>query len=250
MSHVPKVVILAGGLGSRLFEETITTPKPLVEIQGQAIIWHIMSRFAAFGFTDFIICLGHKSDEIVNYFSKMKHTVLSEHNDEKLIQPDNKWKINLIDTGKETMTGGRVKRIEKQVDDDFFVTYADHLSDVNLEQLYSLHKKQSTLCTLTVVNPTLNYGVVSVEGNAVKSFAEKPLLSDTLINAGYFVCKKEMLALIKDDASVFEIDVMQKMLSMNQLSAYKHGGFWKCIDTYKDLTEAKDLPLSQLIKNG
>lgn len=244
-----KVVILAGGMGLRLFEETITTPKPMVEIEGKPIIWHVMSRFANFGYTDFVICLGYKSSVISSYFFDLEHVVLEDTNQHKRIELENKWRVNLVETGADTMTAGRVKRVQGFLGNDFFLCYSDNISDIDISKLYAFHKNNPLLCTLTVINPRLNYGVVIAEDSMVTGFVEKPVLEDTIINAGYFVCKKELIGLIESDASVFEVDVMSDLVARKQLNAYKHNGFWRSVDTYKDLTEIRQLPVSQLIKN-
>lgn len=244
-----KVVILAGGMGLRLFEETITTPKPMVEIEGKPIIWHVMSRFAYFGYTDFVICLGYKSEVISSYFLNLEHSVIISDVQHTLIKLENKWTINLVETGAETMTAGRIKRVSSFLEEDFFLSYSDNISDVDLSKLYAFHKNNTACCTLTVINPKLNYGVVITENSIVTGFVEKPVLEDIRINAGYFVCEKQIIELIENDASVFEVDVMDKLVAQKQLNAYKHPGFWRSVDTYKDLTEIRQLSISQLIKN-
>lgn len=245
-----KIVILAGGKGLRLFEETITTPKPLVMIDNKPIIWHIMNRFSSFGYRQFIICLGHKSDVLISYFLDIPHKVLMKDNITISIQLENGWVIDLVDTGEETMTGGRIKKVASLIHDDFFITYADHISDIDIKELHNFHSNNNAICTLTSVNLKLNYGIINTnKEKMVTSFIEKPLLEDMLINAGYFVCKKEIIDLIKSDSEVFETDTMKKIIASEALYAYHHSGFWRSIDTYKDLIEVRELDINKIIIN-
>ncbi len=246
---INKVVILAGGMGLRLFEETIAKPKTMIEIEGKPLLWHIMSRFAFFGYNEFVICLGYRPDVVISYFLEHDHVLLEKNSESQTIELFNKWKITFVNTGTETMTAGRIKRVEKYIEDDFFVSYSDNLSDIDLNKFYEFHKSNEAICSMVVVNPKLNYGLVQTDGNHVTGFVEKPLLNDKLINAGYFLCKKEITSLIDSDASVLEIETMQKLVEADQLRAFKHNGFWKSIDTYKDLTEIRDMNVSDKIIN-
>lgn len=245
-----KVVILAGGQGLRMYEETHSIPKPLVDIDNVPLIWHVMSRFASGGFKKFIVCLGYKSELVKSYFLTKKHTVISQTEISICIKLRNNWEVNLVYTGENTMTGGRIKRLKELLTDDFFVTYTDNLSTINTKDFYRFHKENSKKCSLTVVNLKLNYGVVTFNENAqVIDFKEKPILDNVFINAGYFICKKEIIEHIDNDDSIFETDVMPHLIKQNSIAAFYHNGFWKSIDTYKDLVEARELEIHKIIIN-
>jgi len=245
-----KVVILAGGFGTRLSEETGVRPKPMVEIGGKPILWHIMKIYSAYGLNDFIICLGYKGYFIKEYFSKyflhmsditfdLKSNSMEVHNNG--VEP---WKVTLIDTGENTMTGGRLKRVGDYIGNETFCfTYGDGVSDVNIKELIGFHRSQMTMATLTAVQPPGRFGVINVteEHNRIKSFKEKPKGDGSWVNAGFFVLEPEVLNYISDDSSVWEQEPMQKLANEGMLSAYKHYGFWQPMDTLRDKSYLEDI---------
>jgi glucose-1-phosphate cytidylyltransferase len=240
-----KVVILCGGMGTRLREETEFRPKPLVNIGGMPILWHIMKTYSHHGYNDFIICLGYKGDMIKQYFLNYEwmsndftlnlgsgegrishHTSIAEN-----------WNITFVDTGEETQTGGRIKKIEKYItEDNFMVTYGDGVSDIDINKLMEFHKSHNRIGTLTGVHPSSKYGTVQInEDNVVDEFREKPVLKD-LINGGFFVFKKEFFNYIQEDC-MLEREPFERLARHRQMSLFKHSGFWHSIDTYKDFKE-------------
>jgi glucose-1-phosphate cytidylyltransferase len=240
-----KVVILAGGLGTRLSEETVLKPKPMVEIGDMPILWHIMKIYSAYGFNDFIICLGYKGYVIKEYFAnyflhKSDVTINLKENSVKVhdsyAEP---WNITLVDTGAETMTGGRIKRIKKHVEDKtFMLTYGDGVSDVNIEELVTFHKAHGKLCTVTAVQPSGRFGAINFgKDDDVAAFTEKPKGDGAWINGGFFVCEPAVIDFIKDDLTIWEREPMEKLATKNQMVAYKHEGFWKPMDTLRDKNE-------------
>jgi len=244
-----KVVFLAGGFGSRLSEETIFKPKPMVEIGGMPILWHLMKIYSTFGFNEFIICMGYKKDVIIEYFlnnySHQKYISVKGHPKELVFENkvDN-WKISLVDTGETTMTGGRLKRIEKIVENQtFLLSYGDTLSNVNIQLALKTHKRRKSIVTLTSIQPRSNYGVVLFDSDhkTVKKFVEKPLEKNTWINGGFYAFEPEIFKYLKDDSTVLELDPLQKIARRRKLSAYKHRGFWKSMETYKDKLELENL---------
>jgi len=244
-----KVVILAGGRGTRLSEETETIPKPMVEIGGKPILWHIMKAYSDYGFNQFVICLGYKGYIIKEYFShyflhksditidllKNKTTV---HN-----TASEPWEITLVDTGLETMTGGRLKRIEKYIKDEtFMMTYGDGLSDVDIKDLVKFHKKSNVAATVTAVQPLGRFGSLDISANdRVRSFLEKPKGDNSWVNAGYFVLEPEVFKYIKGDDISWEKEPLEGLASDGKLASYKHEGFWKCMDTLRDKNELEYL---------
>jgi glucose-1-phosphate cytidylyltransferase len=236
-----KVIILAGGFGTRLSEYTDKIPKPMVKIGNKPILWHIMNSYSKHGHKEFFIALGYKSEIIKEYFLNYKtlnsdFTVdlksgdLTIHNKE-----DNDWKVTLLDTGLNSMTGGRIKRFEKYIGNEpFLVTYGDGVCDVDLSQLLEFHKKQKKLITVTAVRPSARFGELDIKNNLVESFQEKPQTSDGWINGGYFVCEPEVFDYIDGDSTIFEKDPLEKLAADKELSAYKHYGFWQCMDTKRD----------------
>lgn len=213
-----KAVILAGGLGSRISEESKLKPKPMVEIGGKPIIWHIMKIYSFYGINDFIICCGYKGDKIKEYFTE---------NDEN-------WNVSCVDTGLETMTGGRLKRIQNLIDDTFCFTYGDTVNDVNIEELIKFHKKESRLATVTSCIPPEKYGVLEIKENKVISFKEKPPMEDVWVNGGFFVLEPQIFEYIQNDSTIWEKEPMEGLVKNNQLSAYKHSGFYQHMDTVKE----------------
>jgi glucose-1-phosphate cytidylyltransferase len=239
-----KVVILAGGLGTRLSEETTLKPKPMVEIGGMPILWHIMKIYSAQGFNDFVICLGYKGYVIKEYF----HNYYLHQSDVTIDLSDNSvqvhnsaaepWKITLVDTGYHTMTGGRIRRIEKHVNETFMLTYGDGLGDVDVNALLKHHKSRGQFCTVTAVQPSGRFGALNLsQENDVMSFAEKPKGDGAWINGGFFVCEPDVFKYINDDTTVWEREPMECLARDNQMNAFKHDGYWKPMDTLRDKHE-------------
>ena len=214
-----KVVILAGGFGTRLSEYTKTIPKPMVDIAGKPMLLHIMKQYAKYGFKDFYIALGYKGKTIKKFFNKNFYD----------------WKINLIETGKKTMTGGRLKRLKKYIGNEtFMLTYGDGLSDINLRQLLKFHKKSNKLVTITAVRPSARFGALKLKGQYVSYFKEKSKLDEGWINGGFFVMEPEFLKFIKNDNTYLEREPLEIMTKKKQLAAFRHEGFWQCMDTKRD----------------
>jgi glucose-1-phosphate cytidylyltransferase len=215
-----KVVILAGGFGTRLSEYTKSIPKPMIKIGGLPILVRIMKHYAKFGFNEFYIALGYKGNVIKNYFKKNKFN----------------WKVNLIRTGKNTMTGGRLKRLKKYLNgESFFLTYGDGLSDINIIKLLKFHKKNKKLVTVTAVRPPARFGALKLKGNFVSYFKEKSRMDEGWINGGFFVVNFNFLNFIKNDKTYLEREPLEQISKLNELSAYRHNGFWQCIDNMRDL---------------
>lgn len=243
-----KCVIIAGGYGTRISEETDLKPKPMVEIGGMPIMWHIMKIYSAHNINDFIICLGYKGYMIKEYFANyflhtsdvtidVKNNKMEVH--KKSAEP---WKITLVDTGLETMTGGRIKKIKDYVKNETFCfTYGDGLSNVNLKDLIKFHHRKKTLATVTAVQPTGRYGTLSMQKDKVFDFAEKPAGDGNWINGGYFVLEPGVFDYIKDDSTIWEREPLEKMSKRGQLSAYKHRGFWYSVDTLRDKKHVESL---------
>lgn len=248
-----KVVILAGGFGTRISEESIIKPKPMISIGETPILVHLMRFFYKNGFNDFIICGGYKCEYIKEYFWKYNlinsdFTIDNIDNKNKIIYQNNyseKWKITIVDTGIETQTAGRIKAIEKYLDSDFIMTYGDGLSDVNLKELIKKHNETNSFVTLTAINTHSKFGILNLENDKVKEFAEKSSTGGGWINAGFMVVKKDALQYIKGSLDSFEFDTLPQIAKDGKLSAYKHNGFWKCMDTLKDKNE-----FEEMIKNG
>ena len=214
-----KIVILAGGYGTRISEYTKTIPKPMIKINNKPILIHIMEHYASYGFDNFYIALGYKGKVIKDYFKNKKF----------------KWKINLINTGLKTMTGGRLKRLKKFVGNEtFFMTYGDGVSDINLKKLLSFHKKNSKLVTLSAVRPPARFGAIKIKGNKVKNFKEKDKMDEGWINGGFFVFDPKIFKYIKNDSTFLEKEPLEIISKKKQLIAYKHEGFWHCMDTLRD----------------
>jgi glucose-1-phosphate cytidylyltransferase len=236
-----KVVILAGGLGTRLYEETTFRPKPRVEIGGMPILWHIMKIYSAHGLTDFVVCLGYKGYLIKEYFANyflhnsdvtfdLANNGMTVH--QKRSEP---WKITLVDTGETSGTGGRLRRIREFLgDDDFCFTYGDGVSDVDITAGVELHRKLGTLATLTAIQPESRYGVLRFEDNRVTRFREKPTDAANWANGGFFVLSPRVIDYIESDETFFEQEPMKKLTEEGQLSALFHHGFWQCMDTLRD----------------
>lgn len=237
-----KVVILAGGLGTRISEETVTRPKPMVEIGGKPILWHIMKIYSYYGFHEFIVCLGYKGYMIKEYFSNyflhmsdvtfdIQHNSMQVH--QKYAEP---WKVTLVDTGIETMTGGRVKRVASYIGNEpFMLTYGDGVSDVNITELLKYHKTHGKQATVTATLPAGRFGALNLDSSEnVLSFQEKPAGDGSWINGGFFILEPSMLELIAGESTVFEKEPLERLARNGQLAAYKHQGFWYAMDTLRD----------------
>ena len=236
-----KVVLLAGGLGSRLAEETHIRPKPMVEIGGVPIIEHIMNWYMKFNYKEFIICLGYKGDEIISYFKdyhlKGSSVVISENGKIETINGYKKpWKISLVQTGENTQTAGRINRIRDYLkpNETFFMTYGDGLSDININKLLENHKKNKKLATVTAVRPLARFGALDIKDSNVESFTEKPINEVGWINGGFFVLSERALNFINNDNEPWEIGPLNRLVKENQLAAYKHHGFWQPMDTLRE----------------
>ena len=243
-----KVVILAGGLGTRISEETVVKPKPMVEIGPEPILWHIMKLYSAQGFNDFIICAGYKQNMIKDYFISYLRNHIDieinlEKNDVKILNEHKEnWKVKIIDTGLLTMTGGRIKRIEKYIDgDEFMVTYGDGLSDVDIRKLLDSHHDSGKLLTVTAVQPKGRFGVLTIENDEVTDFTEKPPGDGTWVNGGFYVMKKRVLDYIESDETVWEGEPIRRLVQDKQVNAYKHYGFWRPMDTMTDKRQLEEI---------
>ena len=245
-----KVVILAGGFGTRISEESHLKPKPMIEIGGRPILWHIMKLYSSYGFNEFIVCLGYKGYAIKEYFA---HYFLHESNvtfdftdknrriiHEHTAEP---WKVTLVDTGAETMTGGRVKRIQSYVGDEpFMLTYGDGVGDVNLPELVQFHQRSGKLATMTSTQPSGRFGALKFgENDVVQSFQEKPEGDGGWINAGFFVMQPEVFDYIEGDATILERDPLENLARDGQLVSYRHNGYWQPMDTLRDKMHLEDL---------
>lgn len=249
-----KVVILAGGYGTRISEESYLKPKPMIEIGDKPILWHIMKEYSYYGYNDFIICCGYKQHIIKEWFANYylyNSDVTFDFTRENAMQIHNNvaepWKVTLVDTGLNTMTGGRVKRIQRYVGNEtFMLTYGDGVSDVDITKLVEFHKNQNKIATLTAVNVDQRFGVLEIsDQNTVTSFREKNQGDGNRINAGYMVLEPEIFDYIDGDETVFEREPLERVAAKNQLSAYKHDGYWQCMDTKRE----KD-KLDELWNNG
>lgn len=238
-----KAVILAGGLGTRLSEETAIKPKPMVEVGGQPILWHIMKIYSAHNIHEFIICCGYKGylikEYFANYFLRMSDVTFDMRTNRMDVHAGNAepWRVTLIDTGENTLTGGRLKRVRDHIGDETFCfTYGDGVSNINVTQLIQFHKAQGTLATLTAVQPPGRFGAIALaQGQTlISSFHEKPEGDGAYINGGYFVLEPEVIDYIADDSTTWEQEPLQKLAHLGQLSAFKHDGFWQPMDTLKD----------------
>ncbi len=238
-----KTVILCGGFGTRLREETEFRPKPMIMIGDKPILWHIMKLYSHYGFNDFILCLGYKGEIIKNYFLEYdlvnsdftirlgtkeirRHSILDDESD---------WQVTLADTGNGTLTGGRVKKIEKYIDEDkFIMTYGDGLSNINLRELIKFHRDKGKIATVTGVRPVARFGELAVDGDLVRTFSEKPQIENGWISGGFFVFERKIFDYL-DEECMLERKPLEKLAQENQLAVYKHSDYWRCMDTYRDL---------------
>jgi glucose-1-phosphate cytidylyltransferase len=243
-----KVVILAGGMGTRIMEESQLRPKPMIEIGGRPILWHIMKLYGHYGFREFVICLGYKGYFIKEYFANFflhqsDVTIDTERNEFTYHQTASEpWRVTLVDTGEQTLTGGRLKRVRQYLgpDEPFCFTYGDGVADVDIGKLVAFHHGHGLLATVTAVAPPARYGALELAGDRVERFREKPLGSDGLINGGFFVLHPKVIDGIGGDATSFEGDTLEKLAAAHQLAAYRHSGFWQAMDTLRDKNLLED----------
>lgn len=244
-----KAVILAGGLGTRISEETHLKPKPMVEIGGKPILWHIMKMYSHYGINDFVICCGYKGyvikEYFANYFLHMSDVTFDMVNNRMEVhqQKAEPWKVTLVDTGDETQTGGRLKRVTQylQAEESFCFTYGDGVSDVNIGELISFHKAQKVKATLTATLPPGRFGALDIEGHLIRAFKEKPKGDGAMINGGFFVLSPDVIDLIHGDATVWERGPLESLAGQGQLAAFQHGGFWQPMDTLRDKVYLEEL---------
>ncbi len=236
-----KVIILAGGLGTRLAEETEVKPKPMVEIGGKPILWHIMKHYAHYGFKEFIIALGYKGEVIKRYFMDYSafRSAMTIDLAKGEVQMHNgaaeDWTVHLIDTGHDTMTGGRLTRLQQWVEDEtFMVTYGDGVGDIDLLELFRFHRTHGRIGTVTAVRPPARFGGIIFDGNLVAEFSEKPQIGEGWINGGFMVFEPGIFKYLEDDPSVLEVDGLERLAADRELTAYRHDGFWQCMDTLRD----------------
>ena len=242
-----KAVILAGGLGTRISEESHLRPKPMIEIGGRPILWHIMKIYGAYGITDFIICCGYKGyvikEYFANYFLHMSDVTFDMNKNEMMVhhRKAEPWRVTLVDTGESTMTGGRLKRVANYIDETFCLTYGDGVSDVDISALIAHHKSKGLQATVTAIQPPGRYGALQIEQGRVTKFLEKPIGDGQWINGGYFVCEPSVIDRINDDAVAWEAAPLEGLARDNQLSVFRHEGFWAAMDTMRDKNHLEDL---------
>ena len=245
-----KAVLLAGGFGTRISEESRFKPKPMIEIGGMPILWHIMKTYSNYGINEFIICAGYKQHVIkewfADYFLHTSDITFDFTQDDKIIVHNKRaeqWKVTVVDTGLKTMTGGRLKRIKPYLDNEpFFMTYGDGVADVDIDKLLSFHKEHNKLATMTAIKPNSRFGVLDLtDNNEVTAFREKSDIDSGWINAGFMVLEPKVLDFVKDDTIMFENEPMEKLASDGQLMCYKHNGFWQCMDTLRDKEKLEEL---------
>lgn len=253
MSQSIPVVILCGGKGTRLREETEFRPKPMITVGDRPLIWHIMKTYSHYGFKDFMLCLGYKGEMIREYFFNYDwnhNDVLLNLGDKTVTKlnhghDESDWKLWLIDTGAETMTGGRLKRMTpylRQMDSDIFLaTYGDGVCNVNVEAVLDFHRSHGKLATITAVRPPSRFGELVIEDSMVSAFQEKPQTSEGWINGGYFVLSRKVLDLIEGDSTIFEAAPLKTLAALGELGVYRHTGFWQCMDTYRELEYLNNL---------
>jgi glucose-1-phosphate cytidylyltransferase len=244
-----KVVILAGGYGTRISEESHLKPKPMIEIGDKPILWHIMKIYSSYGFNDFIICCGFKQYVIKEYFANyFRHNCdmtvdISNNSIEILDNHSENWKVTMVDTGLDTMTGGRIKRVQKYIHNEpFMLTYGDGVADINIKNLLEFHCSHGKLVTITAVNPGQRFGVIEMDDvNSIHSFREKSNSDGTVINGGFMVLQPEIFNYITDDNTIFEQYPLEKMAEIDELKGFLHQGFWHCMDTQRDKQNLENL---------
>ena len=243
-----KAIILAGGLGTRISEESHLKPKPMIEIGGKPILWHIMKIYSAAGIHDFVICLGYRGyvikEYFANYFLHMSDVTFDMANNKMEVHQNNAepWRVTLVETGEETMTGGRLKNAAAYVgEQDFCFTYGDGVSDLDIGKLLAFHKEKKTLATVTAVQPPGRFGALNLEGDLITSFEEKPKGDGGWINGGFFVLSPKVIDYVKGDDTFWELEPMQRLAGEGNLAAYKHKGFWHAMDTLRDKNYLEDL---------
>jgi len=244
-----KVVILAGGLGTRLAEETIVRPKPMVEIGDRPMLWHIMKIYSSFGMNDFVICLGYRGYMVKEYFANYHlHTSdvtfdVAANRMEVHQSTAEPWRVTLVETGAETMTGGRLRRVLDYLDDDddFCFTYGDGVADIDMGRLVEFHREQGTIATVTAVQPSGRFGSMRIDGSRVTEFTEKPAGDEAWINGGFFVLRREVGDYLENDATVWEREPLRRLAAGGQLSSYRHTGFWQPMDTLREKVRLQEL---------
>lgn len=245
-----KVVLLAGGFGTRISEESHLKPKPMIEIGGQPILWHIMKEYSAYGFNEFVICAGYKQQVIkeyfANYYLHRSDITFDFTAENKMVVHNNvaePWKVSIVDTGLNTMTGGRIKRVEDYIGDEtFMLTYGDGVCDINIQKLYEFHKQSGKMATMTAIQPGGRFGTLDIDAdNAIERFSEKRKEDGGWINGGYMVIEPQVINYIDGDQTVFEREPLERLAAEGQLQAYKHDGFWQCMDTLRDKTLLEEL---------
>ena len=249
MESIMKAVILAGGLGTRISEETDLKPKPMIAIGGKPILWHILKMYSHHGINEFIICCGYKGYVIKEYFSNYflhMSDITFDMNDNNMVvhhQKAEPWKVTLVDTGEETMTGGRLRRVKKYLEREkvFCLTYGDGVSNVNITKLLAFHAEQKVKATLTAVLPPGRFGVLNLDDNKVKSFMEKPKGDGAMINGGFFVLSPDVIDYINDDTTTWEREPLERLAREGNLAAYKHHGFWQPMDTLREKIQLEEL---------
>ena len=243
-----KAVILAGGLGTRISEESNSRPKPMIEIGGKPILWHILKIYSAHGVNDFVICCGYKSylikEYFANYFLHMSDVTFDMKNNKMEVHQNNAepWRVTLVDTGEDTMTGGRLKRVRTHIgNEDFCFTYGDGVGDVDISALIAFHKKEGRLATLTATQPPGRFGAINLDGHRIDSFQEKPQGDGGWINGGFFVLNPKVIDYVEGDASVWEREPMERLAREGNMNAWFHHGFWQPMDTLRDKNHLEEL---------
>ncbi len=243
-----KAVILAGGRGTRIMEESHLKPKPMIEIGGKPIIWHIMKLYSFYGINDFVVCLGYRGyiikEYFANYFLHMSDVTFDMQDNNMIVHHHRAepWTVTLVDTGQETLTGGRLKRVREHLENETFCfTYGDGVSDINIKELIEFHKSHGKIATITAIQPPGRYGAINLVGDEVMSFQEKPAGDGAWINGGFFVLEPQIIDLIEGDQTSFESTPLIKLSTDHQLMAYKHSGFWKAMDTLRDKNQLEEL---------
>lgn len=243
-----KVVLLAGGFGTRISEESHLRPKPMIEIGGKPILWHIMKEYSHYGFTEFVICAGYKQQVIkeffANYFLHMSDITFDMQNNQMQVHNNSAepWKVTVVDTGLDTMTGGRVKRVRDYIGDEtFLLTYGDGVCDVDIQKLLKFHRAHGKMATMTAIQPEGRFGVLDMTGDRIDAFREKSKGDTGWINGGYMVLEPAILDLIEGDGTIFERQPLEKAAEQGELIAYRHEGFWQCMDTLRDKEKLEEM---------